>query len=147
MAPLTKWRCDVCGNWIESVDAGYVIWKSRARYSDFKVIHQTKCDRDDHHSSAALADFLGPRGATYMLSWLSPGPLIGDRDDGTGNSVARLSEFVDLFRRLQVPYYEEARVHFSDPEVRRDHSDWHEYAPYVPESLKAIAENYPRRRD
>ncbi len=46
---------------------------------------------------------------------------------------------MDLFRRLQTPYYEEARRRFGKSEVRYQFSDSNEHYPYTQEVLQRIA--------
>lgn len=114
------------------------------RAYSFKVIHKARCDKDDHISSSALGDFLGNDGAAYLLSFLSVGPLKKRKDMPEYCGVRSVDEFVDLFRRLQTPYYEQARANFKDPDVHEDFSDANEYYPYVPDVLKRIATKYPK---
>ena len=142
--PLTSWHCDVCGNQIERAEDGYVIWKTRddMKSHGFKIIHQTKCDLDDHHASADLQEFLGEKGLTYLLSHLSLGPVILRRGSKSRCDAADLDEFVDLIRRVQTPYYEEARGKFSNTEFRDAYSDANEVLPYLPDELKRIAGKY-----
>lgn len=142
--PLTKWWCDVCGEEIPDVSNGYVIWKTDddLRRYDFKIIHKVKCDLPDHHASAALEDFLGDHGVAYLLSFLSVGLVFEEPDAESPAQIRSISEFVDLFRRVQTPFYEEARIHFADPEVQEQLSDYNEYAPYLPETLERIARDY-----
>lgn len=139
--PLTKWRCDVCGELIESVDDGDVTWhgpsKSGAPYG-FKIIHQRKCDDRKANLSAALRDYVGVDGLVKLLSMLSVGPL----KTAQGQSprvVGDLDELVDFIRRVQTPYYEEARPRFSEDAVARDFYDSNEVAPYMQRTLKALA--------
>lgn len=71
-----------------------------------------------------------------LLSWLSDGPLKG------GNSrsqVVNLNEYVDLVRRVQTPYYEEARPRFDEEKIRDAYGDANECAPYRPDNLREIA--------
>jgi hypothetical protein len=70
------------------------------------------------------------------LSWLSAGPL---REDG-GIRVADMDEYVDLVRRVQTPYYEEARPRFGDEKTYHWLGDANEYYPYLPKTLQRIAE-------
>lgn len=141
LKPLTKWRCDVCGEPIKSVDEGYVTWhgpsKSGAPYG-FKIIHQGKCDDRRANLSAALRDYVGTDGLAKLLSILSIGPL----KTAQGQSprvVGDLDELVDFMRRVQTPYYEEARQRFSEEEVMHDFYDSNEVAPYLQSRLKTIA--------
>lgn len=138
LKPLEQWYCDKCGNIIEKSSDGYVIWRSdkNLKYYDFKIIHQTKCDISAYSASAALQDFLGVNGLVYLTSFLSLGPL----KKTSYSNVANNDEFVDFIRRVQIPYYEEARRKFTDPQVLEWHSDSNEVAPYFTEGLKRIIE-------
>jgi hypothetical protein len=139
--PLTTWYCDECGAKLGQA-GGYVIWKDGPA-PDFKIIHRGDCDpKGDYDCSAALIDYLGPSGASRLMAMLTAGPL---RDRQTrSRSFSDLDAFVDLFRRLQVPYYEEARTYFEDPEVRADYADANEIAPYMPDRLQALIERRGR---
>ncbi len=141
---IACWRCDICRDLIEDPEQGYVIWMndSQHRAYDFKIIHHVKCDRDDHTSSSALADFLGHEGLTKLLSHLSLGPIKITLGQGHASGVVNIDEFVDLVRRVQTPFYEAARLNFNRPEVLSDFSDANELMPYSPEALKTIASRY-----
>jgi len=142
---LTKWRCDMCGEDIESADDGYVIWKSDAKSKEhgFKIIHAVKCDTSssEYTMSSALNDFLGDRGLTILLSKLSPGPIKGEQGE-FGCQIADLDEYVDFMRRVQTPHYEDARRHFKNSSLLDDYFDANEVAPYLPENLKRIVDRY-----
>lgn len=49
-----------------------------------------------------------------------------------------LDGFIDFFRRVQLPYYEEARPRLATREVYEDWSDASEIAPYLQTSLRRI---------
>lgn len=139
--PLTKWRCDVCGELIEGIDRGYVIWRGTSKSGgpyEFKIIHQAKCDDNSYTSSGALNDFVGADGLAKLLSFLSVGPLKTAQGQST-RVVGDLDELVDFIRRVQTPYYEEARQRFSEEKVLEHFSDSNEVAPYLQSRLKSIA--------
>ena len=143
--PLINWYCDVCGQKITDPDSGYVIWHTSTnpiKFHGFKIIHQNKCDDNTCPSSAALSDFLGEAGLTYLLTFLSQGQIIKLMGQNTYPLIDEFDEFVDFFRRVQVPYYEEARRCFSNPDLLDDFSGNNETAPYLPESLKDIIKTY-----
>ncbi|HLP81974.1 MAG TPA: hypothetical protein VK141_08330 [Nitrosomonas sp.] len=140
LKPLEQWICDHCGDIIESPEQGYVIWRhdEQHRECDFQIIHQEKCDNRAFPSSAAVEDFLGEAGLNYLLSFLSIGQikvLLGQRN---GASIRDIHEFVDFFRRMQTPYYEEARTKFSNNDLLEYFSDSNEVYPYQSEILKRI---------
>jgi len=139
LKPLEQWICDVCGNVIDSPSKGYVIWKNDFEgESSFKIIHHGKCDLKDHILSVSLENLLGTDGLTYLMSFLSVGPIKIGNGMSRNSNIADMHEFVDLVRRLQTPHYEEARQYFSDPEVLEQFSDGNEYYPYLVEQLKRI---------
>lgn len=138
--PLECWMCDVCARTIESVGEGYVVWRVEDDHEnrDFKIIHKGRCDpRGPYAFSLPLKDFLGADGLTQLLSFFSAGPLIG-RD----NDLCRIKDlhtFVDFVRRVQTPWYEEAREHFNHPDVIAEYRPFNEFVPYTTEVLKHIA--------
>jgi hypothetical protein len=140
--PLSRWRCDVCRELIEKPEEGYVVWNwdQNGQNADFKVIHHMRCDDNSSPASLALPDLLGHDGAAKMLSWLSVGPVIIANNGGQGETrgVADIDEFVDLFRRLQTPFYEEARPAFKNYDVLADLADANEVFPYTQYALRKI---------
>lgn len=145
--PLKSWYCDACGEKIEDVSKGYVIWHSAGRKAQsFKIIHQAKCDNRKFSSSAALSDFLGAKGLSYCMTFLSLGPVI-EANGGTSHCyIQDFDEFADFVRRVQVPYYEEARRLYTSSEVLAALSDANEFYPYIPEKMKALIEQYGNGR-
>ena len=139
LKPLEQWYCDKCGEIIENYQNGYVIWKQDENYKDydFKIIHKSKCDDKNFRSSASLSDFLGKRGLVNLTSMLSIGTIkinLGQK----GGKVRDLDEFIDFFRRVQLPFYEEARQKFNKHEILDMMSDANEIFPYLEEQLKDI---------
>ena len=142
LKPLEQWICDICGNVVEKADA-YVIWRQDEHFNgfDFKIIHTTTCDRrTEYPLSMQLSAFLGHDGLAVLLANLSAGPIKAHFGDKSGCSIKDMNGFVDFVRRVQTPYYEEARRCFGDPEVLDLHANDNEVAPYLPENLKAMIE-------
>lgn len=135
----TVWRCDSCGGDVTAQD-GYVIWNSSGPARDFRIIHQSRCDDKNLHSSTALKDLIGRTGIAHLLSFLTEGPARRGAHEFSRDIPTDLSDFVDLFRRLHVPNYERARPHFADRRVRERLNGWNERAPYFPSELAWIAE-------
>jgi len=142
--PLTKWYCDVCGDAIETAGEAYVVWKSvEMRAQHFRIVHRTKCDKDKSFTaSGPLEQFVGPRGLAYCLSFLSIGPVKKLIGQGSHCEAADLDEFVDFMRRVQTPFYEEARRLFKDRDFLDDWYDANEVLPYLPDELVKIIEKY-----
>ena len=144
--PLTKWYCDHCDLMIENPADGLVIWNGHADLGDhdFKVVHKGICDDKSYGKSLPINDFLGYRGQAKLLSLLSDGrlktgfPFDSSHYHATKRKVKNRDEYVDLFRRFQLPYYEEARRYFEDVEIRDMFDSANEIAPYKEEALEAI---------
>jgi hypothetical protein len=88
----------------------------------------------------ALAAFLGAEGVVEMLSFLDTGKVL--QPEYRGHHVADLREWVQLARRLFVPYYEEARQFWSRADEAGLFDGANEISPYVPENLKRLIELY-----
>lgn len=133
--PLTRWKCDHCGQPIESADDGYVVWEDDGSGdAGFEIVHQGQCDKSGKGSSSALRDFLGSNGLARLTSHLSYGIL----KDGAGQpKIADMDGFIDFFRRVQLPYYEEARSGLlSEKEAWYDAT---EVRPYMQDVLQRLA--------
>ena len=79
--------------------------------------------------------FLGPSGLAYALSMLSPGPING----GIAVQVADFNGFVDLVRRTQTPWYEEARPYWRTEDTQHWFAGGSDIRPYESEVLERIA--------
>jgi len=144
LKPLSQWYCDVCDKIIEKPEDGYVIWMNDENYRDynFKIIHQSKCDNHEFPSSMDINSFLGEEGRNMLLSFLSIGPIKHNIGQRGGMRIKNMDEFVDFFRRMQVPYYEEARKRFHNSNLLDDFSDANEIYSYQVKVLKKIIEKY-----
>lgn len=120
LLPLLQWKCDACGQIIESREAGWVEWLGGStpgtKAHGFRIVHNSS--RCQYPSTARVHDvhlthLLGPDGLDRLLQLLTPGWHTGSREEG----VTRLDEWEELVRRLQIPNYEEARQHWSDAEA------------------------------
>ncbi|MEA4947064.1 MAG: hypothetical protein VB058_05825 [Oscillospiraceae bacterium] len=152
MKPLKQWVCDVCGELIEKPEDGYVIWKcddKDSSISDIKIVHTSimmddgkikGCDFDDYNypCSMDLSRFLGADGAAYLLSFLDLGPHIPTERC----RVKDMPKFVDFFRRVQLPYYEEARIFWQKAYNDGFFNGANEIWPYTQDTLKRIIREY-----
>lgn len=149
LVPLKQWICDCCGELIEKPEDGYVEWQEGKK--KFRIIHHRgssprRPDRDCFYSSelrggdTALPDLLGDEGRVRLTSWLDPGE---EFTDNVRTSVKSLREWVVLFRRLQVPLFEEARLYFDKAVADGRLDGANEVYFYLPEyGLKDMLEKY-----
>jgi hypothetical protein len=75
------------------------------------------------------------------MSMLSYGPLKDHPMDT--EHLPEIDPFVDLVRRLHVPFYEEARIRFANRDLIEGWSDANEALPYCVEKLQGFIERYP----
>lgn len=138
--PLRRWKCDQCGEFIREANDGLVTWctDEDGGAHSFRIVHRKTCDvASESPWSWRLDDCLGVNGLTRLLSMLSAGPLMVN--DGQ-RLINNMDEFVDVVRRVQIPYYEEARPNFCFPDQIEGSDDVNGIAPYLFDRLRQTAE-------
>lgn len=157
LVPLGQFICDECGSVIESPEDGYVEWESvredgRTIVRGFRIVHHARvsplgglegCYRygnSPYRMDMHLNYFL-EHAHQYMFSFLYLGQM-HDPDFRVGCQVIDFVQFTDFFKRLTIPYYEEARRYF--PVAIQDGfiQDDNEIGLYTPERLRSIIEHY-----
>lgn len=157
LEPLQQWVCDECGELIEEPSHGYVEWRRTddppyAKYG-FRIVHHAlqspnrsrggDCyySRQERGGDMALPESLGVKGMIHLTSWIDPGEEFLEEYDGP--RVRDLREWTVLFRRLQIPHYEEARFHFAEAHADGNLGSANQVYFYLPEKgLRAILEQY-----
>ncbi|HEX8983421.1 MAG TPA: hypothetical protein VF792_11655 [Ktedonobacterales bacterium] len=145
LLPLEQFKCDACGQIIGSPDAGWVEWLAGptrgTKAHGFRIVHNN--NRCQYPSSTRVHDMslsrlLGPDGLALLLALVAPGGRTGNREDG----VESLEEWCELVRRLQIPYFEEARQYWSDAEADDYFTASDIRAPYSQAMLTAVLRRY-----
>ena len=155
MEPLKQWICDVCGKPIETPEEGYVVWGTNqdGLVDKIRILHKnnrvneerTGCDFDRRFSmSLPLEDFLGDEGKTNLLSLIDPGP---DFTQEYKNRIADMRLYLETFRRLQFPYYEEARLYWNRARADGFFEGANEIKIYQPDFLQQIIKDYSDEDD
>ena len=142
MEKTQKWFCDVCGRIIDSPEKGYVVWNDATETNDFgyKILHANGfldehgnkyvCDKNHpYRSSMELARLMSYIGVAHLLSMLESGSL-------------HKSIFSEIFRRLFIPYYEEARLYFDEAKKDDFFKELNEAEMSTPEILEKIIKKY-----
>lgn len=151
---LKQWVCDECRELIRKPEEGYVEWltdENDIRYG-FRIVHHApvssrhpdgncyrytgKCGSCD----SSLEQFLGAGGIVKMLSFINLGSLHDDFN--TEPKIKSSGEWVEFFKRLQVPYYEEARLYWHEAKEDGFFDGANEIKSYLPETLKELIESY-----
>lgn len=140
MDAISSWICDECGDAIESPTKGLLAWDSVVRKSNFRIVHKGKCDVDQSQSTVELTSVTGLDGQVMLLSFLGYGPLMDAGSEPV--RVTDLEEWVDVFRRLQSPHYEEARILYRRGDVQERLSDTNELFPYAQSTMKRLLDEY-----
>jgi len=154
LEPLKQFICDKCGETIKSPRDGWVEWLEQgddtmynSQYG-FKIVHaDPKCyfypDREYPGSnSTPLTHFTGEGGYTWLLCFLDLGPLL--MKDYKGPRVKDMREFVELMRRLTLPYYEEVRLYAGS--LRTSENFVADNSFYEQENLKKIIQELSQDR-
>jgi hypothetical protein len=93
-------------------------------------------------SDVNLSDFLGEIGIINLLCMIDPGPYHSRVFKGP--SIKDFREFVEIARRLTIPYYEEARQWWIEATNDGYFSGSNEIYIYLPKSLKQMIEHYSK---
>ena len=156
LKPLQQWVCDTCGEIIEKPEDGYVQFGPfgpMTGYTDFIIVHHLSASprknicRDGcykYHSDIDLSHYLGTNGISSLLALVDPGVLM--RPVLPTASTSDFRKWVELFRRLQTPYYEEARLYFDRAYNDGFFDGANEIWPYLPDTLRYIVEHYADNR-
>jgi hypothetical protein len=155
MEVLKQWVCDVCGHIIETPEKCYVVWKykgTKEKQFEYKIVHQNHtdehgkkcgCDNDrSYHCSASMSGFLGDRGMVKLLSMIDPGAL---HMPEYKEQIKNIRDFLEFFRRVQLPYYEEARLYWGCARNDGYFVGANEVWIYLPSTLKDLIEKYSKR--
>lgn len=154
LRPLEQWICDQCDQIIESPKSGWIEWVNSGDYKagGFKIVHHASsspyhpkgdCYHYTHATGRAdshLEEFLGDDGIPNLLRFLDLGPY-HDRNY-SGPWVRDIREFVELMRRLTIPYYEEARLYWREALGDGFFDGANEIWIYLPDTLKEIVDTY-----
>lgn len=161
LKPLEQFICDECGQVINSPKEGYVEWESgldankKMFARGFRIVHAShtspikkrngegcfKYGKSYHRSDIDLEYFL-KHAHQEMFSLLDLG-FLHDKNKKIGCQISDFSEFVDFFKRLTIPYYEEARKYFQEAiEDEEICGDENEIYLFSEENLKKIVQKY-----
>jgi len=146
MEPLKQWVCDVCGKIIESPKKAYVVWKcvgDDKNHFEYRIIHQGRrdgCDIDSSYKlSLSIVDFLGDKGVVNLLSLIDVGPF---HREEYKLQIKNIRDFLEFFRRVQLPYYEEARLYWDNAYNDGFFNGANELWIYLPSTLEELIKKY-----
>jgi len=147
-----QWICDRCGDVIKTPEDGWVHWRrdKDRRVHAIELLHHLKaspkggmrgCYPEPMQQDAHLNVMLGPRGIVRLLSMMDVGTYHDPALKHVGG-VDDVRNWTEVFRRLHVPYYEEARLYFDRARADGHLDGINEVALYLPDTLKDIVDAY-----
>jgi len=148
LQPLKQWVCDSCGEFIMKPEDGW-----------WEFFHNTKTDlisefRIVHHENRCMADELALRRKNISVGSMSLDHMVTSGAFGHMlhwlelTETKKLSEhfkmiaFIEIMRRLYLPYWEEARLYWE--EAFRD--GFHDACGFSKKDLLSIIEEYGKGR-
>lgn len=148
LIPGKQWICDACGEIIKEAKDGYVQWKCNketGQIEDFVIVHHKSASPRKNGScyiyrlDSDLESFLGEHGLVELHSLVDPGEYHAREYKPL---VSNLRKWLDFYKRLQLPYYEEARQYWDKAMHDGYFGDANEIYIYLPNNLKAMIEHY-----
>lgn len=149
LIPGEQWICDTCGEIIKKPEDGYVQWhrNSSMQIDDFIIVHHFAASPRNHHKNGCykydsddnLKRFLGVHGMVELHSLVDPGPYHMPKYEPM---VSDIRKWLDFYKRLQLPYYEEARLYWNRAIDDNYFSVSNEIYIYLPKNLKEMIEHY-----
>ncbi|WNF44418.1 hypothetical protein [Rhodococcus sp. SG20037] len=141
----SAWVCDKCSDDV-TVEKGLVAARrdSHGLLQDWRIVHNGDCapaENAGYTFSVELERMVGQDGLSHLLSFLSAGPLqVQDpASPSPSEEIGNFDAYVDIFRRLQTPFYEKARRRFEDPEVQEQFYEANSARTYEVANLESIA--------
>lgn len=163
LKPLQQFVCDTCGGVIEEPADGMLQWRYGDRISGFTITHKPHrsprrgsngCytvpedvvnDFELEHVSLPTPKALGsPDYSPSFDALVRFTSLLEPRDNGRIPDVADIGEFMEVFRRLYVPYYEEARVYRKRAQADGMYEGLWGYQKHMQDILRDIIVKYGR---
>lgn len=150
LEPGEQWICDVCGGVIEKSEDGYLQWKmnSDSKIEEFAIVHhisasprrtQGGCYLEEPVRDFQLDGFLGVNGVLRLQSLIDPDPF---HRGAHYSRINNIQIWLETYRRLYIPYYEEARQYWEQALNDNYFNEMNELTIYYPENLKKIIEHY-----
>ncbi|MBA4316776.1 MAG: hypothetical protein C0412_00090 [Flavobacterium sp.] len=146
LTPLNQFICDHCKNIIRNPEEGYLSWIENNTEYGIRIVHNLHSDHYAHTNrkcfpndpdplDGELGQFLGASGLGLLTH------IMYNKETQTLLS-GTWSNFFEIIRRLQIPYYEEARAYFNKANEQGVFSDVNEKDMYTPEFLQMLITKY-----
>lgn len=152
LKPLHEYVCDHCKTLINEPSEGWVHWRRNKEHKTYEIqiVHHINsspagsmpgCYPPSMEFDYPLSSMLGPHGVVHMLAMIDVGKIHQQESDGS-SGVADHRNWRDVFMRLTVPHYEEARIYFDRARSQIVSDGSNEIITYSRDDLVAIIEEY-----
>lgn len=147
--PLEQFICDSCGQ-VMGLDDGCLAWLQGAgqKATGFRIVHnRIGCHYPPHTqnlSDLPLRNVAGVNGMAQLYALLDIGPY-HDPHGQCVLQVANIREYMEVLRRLTLPFYEEARLYWNDAQSDGYFDGANEVGIYLPSTLENLISRYGRR--
>lgn len=159
LIPLRQFICDTCGEIIEKPEDGWIEWihSDDGMQTEFNIIHNAGSSprKEFNHEGCYQHGGRNGRMDNHLNQYTDPNVIMsfllhfidmGRYHDPNGKYIAKvdISEYVDLVRRLTIPYYEEARLYWKEAKDDGYFDGANEILIYSVNFLKGIVEKYSK---
>ncbi len=153
LKPLKQWICDTCGGIIEKPEDGWweYIHHIKGNLIDgFHIVHYGNM-RDCYYNEQALRKenksvgsmhldhMLTSSGYGHMLHWLE----LSQQVQGKTKDHFDMQDYINIMRRLYLPYWEEARLYWE----RAFKDGFHDACCFSENDLVRIIKEYENNND
>lgn len=143
--PLEQWQCDSCGNIIEKVADGVLEWIDQdGSVQEFKIVHKRSCSHQIKHydrKTRELENFVGPKGMPSIVLFFDSREEINPGRSSI-NKDQDMRELVELIKRLNLAYYEQARIYWTKATNNGFFTGGDTAWMYLPSTLKKLIGKY-----
>jgi hypothetical protein len=154
--PRTRhWYCDKCQERIEDAKQGSLEWvyDRDSGNNAFNIVHAPNSARKGHKRGCFmftkssgrmdnhLTEFVGVSGIVRLMAPLDEGFRNPDFQGSEGN----IQEWLQIFRRLHLPFYEDALRYWDEAKEDGFFDDDNECWNYLPSTLKGLIIKYRKK--
>jgi hypothetical protein len=159
LIPLKQFICDTCGEIIEKPEDGWIEWihSDDGMQTEFNIVHHAGSSPRKIFNHEGCYQHGGRNGRmdNNLNQYINPNVImsfllhfldIGRHHDPSRNYIGKvnISEYVELVRRLTIPYYEEARLYWEMAKNDGYFDGENEISIYSVNFLKGIIDKYSK---
>lgn len=120
LKPLGQWKCDSCGEIIQSPEDWILLIKEDDYFPDYRIVHKNSCEAtleksEGHFSSIQISNF-------FPINFTTKDSVVNSLSKTSNGEEIKfdiydLNSRAETIRRLTINYYEEARIRTEQGEI------------------------------